>query len=37
MLAWHVNYAGQSMKNGVLNAAIETQFNENTIVQYTGK
>ena len=26
-VAWTVNYAGQSMKNGVLCAVIETQMN----------
>ena len=26
-VTWHVNYAGQSMKKGVLGAAIETQMN----------
>ena len=27
ILCWRVNYAGQSMKNGVLGATIETQMN----------
>ena len=26
-VAWYDNYAGQSMKNGVVGAAIETQMN----------